>query len=113
MVVAETYLLAGRWKCPTAYCANTKSNACGTGIKYLYCLDVLSQAFFVVANQRRLAILSSSMRPIDLTQVYKKYKGLWVALVNDNEVVSADKSVRKVVAEAKKSNRYRKNRSTS
>ena len=42
------------------------------------------------------------MKPIDLTQVYKKYKGLWVALVNDNEVVSADKSVRKVVAEAKK-----------
>jgi len=44
------------------------------------------------------------MRPIDLTQVYKKYKGLWVALVNDNEVVSADKSVRKVVAEAKMKN---------
>jgi len=42
------------------------------------------------------------MKPIDLTQVYKKYKGLWVALVNDNEVVSADKSVHKVVAEAKK-----------
>jgi len=42
------------------------------------------------------------MKPIDLTQVYKQYKGLWVALVNDNQVISADKSVRKVVAAAKK-----------
>ena len=42
------------------------------------------------------------MKPIDLTQVYKKYKGLWVALVNDREVISANKSVRKVVEEAKK-----------
>ena len=42
------------------------------------------------------------MKPVDLSKVYKKYKGLWVALINDTEVVSADKSVRKVVAEAKK-----------
>jgi hypothetical protein len=42
------------------------------------------------------------MKPIDLTQVYKKYKGMWVALINDTEVISADKSVRKVVEEAKK-----------
>ena len=42
------------------------------------------------------------MKPIDLSQVYKKYKGLWVALVNETEVISADKSVRKVVEEAKK-----------
>ena len=42
------------------------------------------------------------MKPIDLSQVYQKYKGLWVALVNDTEVVSADKSVRKVVEQAKK-----------
>jgi hypothetical protein len=42
------------------------------------------------------------MKPIDLTQVYKKYKGMWVALINDTEVVSADKSVRKVVEQAKK-----------
>ena len=42
------------------------------------------------------------MKPIDLSQVYKKYKGLWVALVNDTQVISADKSVRKVVEEAKK-----------
>ena len=42
------------------------------------------------------------MKPIDLSHVYKKYKGLWVALVNDTEVISADKSVRKVVEEAKK-----------
>ena len=37
------------------------------------------------------------MKPIDLSHVYKKYKGLWVALVNDTEVISADKSVSKVV----------------
>ena len=42
------------------------------------------------------------MKPIDLSHVYKKYKGLWVALVNDTEVISADKSVRKVVEQAKK-----------
>ena len=42
------------------------------------------------------------MKPIDLSQVYKNYKGLWVALVNDTQVISADKSVRKVVEEAKK-----------
>ena len=42
------------------------------------------------------------MKAIDLSQVYKKYKGLWVALINDTEVVSADKSVRKVVEDAKK-----------
>ena len=42
------------------------------------------------------------MKPIDLSEVYKKYKGLWVALVNDTQVISADKSVRKVVEEAKK-----------
>jgi hypothetical protein len=42
------------------------------------------------------------MKPLDLTQVYKKYQGLWVALINGNKVISADKSVRKVVAEAKK-----------
>ncbi len=41
------------------------------------------------------------MKPIDLTQVYKKYKGMWVALINDTEVISADKSVRKVVEQAK------------
>ncbi len=42
------------------------------------------------------------MKPIDLTHVYQKYKGLWVALIHDTEVISADKSVRKVVEEAKK-----------
>ncbi len=42
------------------------------------------------------------MKAIDLRHVYKKYKGLWVALINDTEVISADKSVRKVVVQAKK-----------
>ena len=42
------------------------------------------------------------MKPIDLSHVYKKYKGLWVALIHDTEVISADKSVRKVVEQAKK-----------
>jgi len=42
------------------------------------------------------------MKAIDLSHVYKNYKGLWVALINDTEVISADKSVRKVVEQAKK-----------
>ena len=42
------------------------------------------------------------MKAIDLSKVYNKYKGLWVALINDTKVISADKSVRKVVEEAKK-----------
>jgi hypothetical protein len=42
------------------------------------------------------------MKPIDLRHVYKHYKGMWVALINDTEVVSADKSVRNVVEQAKK-----------
>jgi hypothetical protein len=42
------------------------------------------------------------MKAIDLRHVYKKYKGKWVALINDTEVVSADKSVRNVVEQAKK-----------
>ena len=44
----------------------------------------------------------NNMKAIDLSHVYKKYKGLWVALINDTEVISADKSVRKVVEQAKK-----------
>jgi len=42
------------------------------------------------------------MKPIDLRHVYKKHKGLWVALINDTKVISADKSVRNVVEQAKK-----------
>jgi hypothetical protein len=42
------------------------------------------------------------MKAIDLSNVYNKYKGLWVALINDTEVISANKSVRRVVEEAKK-----------
>jgi hypothetical protein len=42
------------------------------------------------------------MKAVDLSKVYDKYKGLWVALINDDEVISADTSVRKVVEEAKK-----------
>ena len=42
------------------------------------------------------------MKPIDLTPVYEQYKGLWVALVNETQVISANQSVRKVVEEAKK-----------
>jgi len=42
------------------------------------------------------------MKAVDLSNIYNKYKGLWVALINDTEVISADKSVRRVVEEAKK-----------
>ena len=42
------------------------------------------------------------MKSIDLTPVYEQYKGLWVALINETQVISAHKSVRKVVEEAKK-----------
>ena len=36
------------------------------------------------------------MQSIDLTKVFEKYKGLWVAFTRDYEVVSADKNAKKV-----------------
>ena len=42
------------------------------------------------------------MKSINLSQVVKQYQGLWVALDRAYKVISADKSVRKVVDEAKK-----------
>lgn len=41
------------------------------------------------------------MKPIDLTNVFEHYKGLWVALTDSYTVISADESVRKVFNEAK------------
>lgn len=42
------------------------------------------------------------MRAIDLTHVFEKFKGQWVAFDNDYNVVSANKSAKKVYKEAKK-----------
>lgn len=40
---------------------------------------------------------------MDFTQIYKKYKGLWVALsVNEREVLGKGKTVNIAVAQAKK-----------
>ena len=36
------------------------------------------------------------MKSIDLTEVQKRYKGLWVAFTDKYEVVSADKDAKKV-----------------
>ncbi len=36
------------------------------------------------------------MKSIDLTEVQKRYKGLWVAFTDTYEVVSADKDAKKV-----------------
>ena len=44
----------------------------------------------------------SAMKAIDLGHVVEKYKGLWVALTGSYHVISADKSVRKVIDEAKR-----------
>ena len=38
---------------------------------------------------------------IDLFAIFKKYKGLWVALTDTYKVISADESVRKVTEDAK------------
>ncbi len=40
------------------------------------------------------------MNSMDLTQVYEKYKGLWVAFTDAYKVISADKSAQKAHAEA-------------
>ena len=42
------------------------------------------------------------MKSIDLREVSKQYQGLWVALDKAYKVIAANKSVRKVVDEAKK-----------
>ena len=41
------------------------------------------------------------MSAIDMTEIYKKYRGLWVALVNENEVVAAGEDGKKVYEEAR------------
>lgn len=42
------------------------------------------------------------MKSIDLTNVFEKYKGLWVALDKNHNVVSVNKDIKKVYNEAKK-----------
>ena len=44
------------------------------------------------------------MKAIDMTKVYKEYKGKWVALEgpNSNKVVASGKDLKKVVDTAKK-----------
>ncbi len=42
------------------------------------------------------------MKPINLTEAYKKYKGLWIAFTHDYEVISAHKDIRKVAQDAAK-----------
>ena len=42
------------------------------------------------------------MKAIDLSAVHEKYKGMWVALTDSYQVISANKSVRKVVEEVRK-----------
>ncbi len=44
------------------------------------------------------------MKALDMTQVYRDYKGKWVALEgpNSNKVVASGKNLKKVVEEAQK-----------
>ena len=42
------------------------------------------------------------MKTINLTNVFEHYKGQWVALIHDTEVVSADTDITKVYQEAQK-----------
>jgi hypothetical protein len=45
------------------------------------------------------------VKAINLTNVYKKYKGLWVAFKDheSNEVVASAKTLQQVISDAKKS----------
>lgn len=43
-----------------------------------------------------------NMEAINLDNLIKKYKGLWVALTDSYKVISADKTAKKVHEEAKK-----------
>lgn len=44
------------------------------------------------------------MKPLDMTKVYKEFKGKWVALEgpDSNNVVASGKNLKKVVEEAQK-----------
>lgn len=45
----------------------------------------------------------SVMKAVDWTKIYKKYKGMWVALEDDEvTVITAGKNAKKVWEEAKK-----------
>ena len=41
------------------------------------------------------------MPAIDMTAIYKKYPGMWVALVGENNVVAAGEDGKKVYEEAR------------
>lgn len=42
------------------------------------------------------------MRAIDFTNIFDKYKGLWIALIDDTQVIAADKDIKRVYEEAGK-----------
>ncbi|MBI2551995.1 hypothetical protein HYW17_01685 [Candidatus Uhrbacteria bacterium] len=42
------------------------------------------------------------MPAIDMTEIYRKYPGLWVALTEENKVVAAGEDGKKVFEEAQK-----------
>ena len=41
------------------------------------------------------------MPAIDMTEIYKKYRGLWVAMTKDRKVVAAGEDGKKVFEEAR------------
>ncbi len=42
------------------------------------------------------------MKAIDFTKIFEQYKGLWVTIIHENEVVSANKDITKAREEADK-----------
>jgi len=40
------------------------------------------------------------MKPIDLTQIYENYKGMWVTLTENHKVISAHKTAQTAYQEA-------------
>ena len=40
------------------------------------------------------------MKSLDFSKLFAEYKGLWVALTEDNQVIAANKSAQKAYAEA-------------
>ncbi len=45
---------------------------------------------------------SSTMQIVDLSKVFEPFKGMWVALTDSDQVISAHKSAKKVYDEAMK-----------
>ena len=55
----------------------------------------------ILTYRQIIVIYKIRMKTIDLTKIYEQYKGLWVALTEKFEVISANKSAKKAYEDAK------------